>query len=148
GQMMSVVTRWHAPGAPELSLPFGGRWPLGDDTASAAVWRTQKPARRATGALRSDIGPWHRTHHIGHALACPVIIDARLWGTMVVLFVGSEPPPDDPEQRMGKFVELLNGAIVQAETHAELIASRARLVTTADATRRRFERDLHDGAQQ
>jgi len=33
-------------------------------------------------------------------------------------------------------------------TNADLQASRTRLVTTADAERRRIERDLHDGAQQ
>jgi signal transduction histidine kinase len=33
-------------------------------------------------------------------------------------------------------------------THAELIASRARIVAAADDARRRIERDLHDGAQQ
>ena len=31
---------------------------------------------------------------------------------------------------------------------ADLRASRARIVATADSTRRRLERDLHDGAQQ
>ena len=35
-----------------------------------------------------------------------------------------------------------------AEAHAELTAWRARIVATADETRRRIERDLHDGAQQ
>jgi len=39
-------------------------------------------------------------------------------------------------------------AIANAESRAELDASRARIVATADATRRRIERDLHDGAQQ
>jgi signal transduction histidine kinase len=33
-------------------------------------------------------------------------------------------------------------------SRAELAASRARIVTAADATRRRIERDLHDGVQQ
>jgi signal transduction histidine kinase len=33
-------------------------------------------------------------------------------------------------------------------SRAELTASRARIVTAADQTRRRFERDLHDGVQQ
>jgi signal transduction histidine kinase len=37
---------------------------------------------------------------------------------------------------------------VNAESRAELDASRARIVATADATRRRIERDLHDGTQQ
>ncbi|HZE32959.1 MAG TPA: histidine kinase [Actinoallomurus sp.] len=67
---------------------------------------------------------------------------------MSALYLGSEPPPDDTEERMGKFLELLNCAITQAETRAELIASRARLVDSADAARRRIERDLHDGVQQ
>ena len=35
-----------------------------------------------------------------------------------------------------------------ARLYDELTASRARIVTAADATRRRIERDLHDGAQQ
>jgi signal transduction histidine kinase len=34
------------------------------------------------------------------------------------------------------------------QLYAELTTSRARIVTTADHTRRRIERDLHDGAQQ
>ena len=49
---------------------------------------------------------------------------------------------------MQKFTELIATAIANAETRAELAASRARIVATADATRRRIERDLHDGAQQ
>jgi signal transduction histidine kinase len=39
-------------------------------------------------------------------------------------------------------------AIANTDSRAELDASRARIVATADATRRRIERDLHDGAQQ
>jgi signal transduction histidine kinase len=35
-----------------------------------------------------------------------------------------------------------------AQLYTELSTSRARIVTTADQTRRRIERDLHDGAQQ
>ena len=35
-----------------------------------------------------------------------------------------------------------------AQLYAELTASRARIVAAADQTRRRIERDLHDGAQQ
>ena len=49
---------------------------------------------------------------------------------------------------MSKFVELLAATIANAESRDELLASRARLVTASDATRRRIERDLHDGVQQ
>jgi len=63
--------------------------------------------------------------------------------------VGSrEPLPADFEHRLAKFTELLATAVANAEGRAEVDASRARIVATADATRRRIERDLHDGAQQ
>ena len=39
-------------------------------------------------------------------------------------------------------------AIANANARAELTASRARIVASADETRRKIERDLHDGAQQ
>ena len=60
----------------------------------------------------------------------------------------AEPLPADFEGRLAKFTELLATAIANAESRAELDASRARIVATADATRRQIERDLHDGAQQ
>jgi signal transduction histidine kinase len=56
--------------------------------------------------------------------------------------------PANLEDRLAKFTELLATAIANAEGRAALDASRARIVATADATRRRIERDLHDGAQQ
>jgi signal transduction histidine kinase len=49
---------------------------------------------------------------------------------------------------MLEFTELVATAIANTESHAELISSRARVVATADQTRRRIERDLHDGTQQ
>jgi len=39
-------------------------------------------------------------------------------------------------------------AIANTEARTEIAASRARVVAAADQTRRRIERDLHDGAQQ
>ena len=39
-------------------------------------------------------------------------------------------------------------AIANAESRAELKASRSRIITATDETRRRIERDLHDGIQQ
>jgi signal transduction histidine kinase len=64
--------------------------------------------------------------------------------------VGStrEPLPAGTEARLAGFTELAATAIANAEAQAALTASRARIVATADATRRRIERDLHDGAQQ
>jgi signal transduction histidine kinase len=56
------------------------------------------------------------------------------------------------EREIGSAIRLgLENERLQAESLArleELRASRARIVETADAERRRLERDLHDGAQQ
>ena len=52
------------------------------------------------------------------------------------------------EDRLAEFTELVATAIANAESRREIELSRARIVATADATRRRIERDLHDGAQQ
>jgi signal transduction histidine kinase len=78
----------------------------------------------------------------------PISVEGRLWGLVVALSTREEPMPDDTETRLGSFTELVSTAIADAEARAALTASRARIVVTADETRRRFERDLHDGAQQ
>jgi signal transduction histidine kinase len=56
--------------------------------------------------------------------------------------------PADTEARLANFTELVATAIANAQSRAELTASRARIVAAADETRRRIERDLHDGIQQ
>jgi signal transduction histidine kinase len=66
----------------------------------------------------------------------------------VATSVSGQPLPADAEARLGGFTELVATAIANAQAQAELTASRARIVATADQTRRRIERDLHDGAQQ
>jgi signal transduction histidine kinase len=67
---------------------------------------------------------------------------------MTVLSTHDVPLPVDTEARLADFTDLVATALADAESQAALTASRARIVAAADATRRRIERDLHDGAQQ
>jgi signal transduction histidine kinase len=101
------------------------------DVTDQALW--DPPGLSATG-FRS-------------AVVAPILAGGRLWGTIGVGSQG-ERLPSDTEGRLAGFIELVATAIANAEAQAELTASRARIVATADQTRRRFERDLHDGAQQ
>ena len=78
----------------------------------------------------------------------PITVEGRLWGAITVGSRGEEPPGPDTEARLAGFTELVATAIANAEAKGELTAFRARIVATADQTRRRIERDLHDGAQQ
>ncbi|NMO54624.1 DUF4118 domain-containing protein [Actinoplanes sp. TBRC 11911] len=79
------------------------------------------------------------------AIFCPITVEGRVWGAFGVR---GEELPIDIEKRLLDFTELIATAVANAESHGQLIASRARVVAAADETRRRIERDLHDGAQQ
>jgi signal transduction histidine kinase len=75
-------------------------------------------------------------------------VGGRLWGVIAASTKREEPFPPDTEAQIAEFTELVATAIANTQAQAELTASRARIVATADQTRRPIERDLHDGAQQ
>ncbi|KUN19100.1 histidine kinase [Streptomyces antibioticus] len=85
--------------------------------------------------------------HVGHVAGAPIVVDGRLWGFIVVASP-SAPLLSGTESRLADFTELAATALANADSRAQLTASRARVVAAADASRRRFERDLHDGVQQ
>ena len=83
-----------------------------------------------------------------HSVAgAPIIVDGAVWGLVTIASTGG-PLPDRTENRLAEFTELMGTAIANTQSRAELPASRARIVAAADETRRRLERDLHDGIQQ
>ena len=85
---------------------------------------------------------------VSAAVGCPIVVDGRLWGVMVAAQRRPEPLPADTESRVAQFTELIATAISNVQARSDLAASRARIVAATDDERRRFERDLHDGAQQ
>ena len=115
-------------------------WTMTTKTASGAM--------SAGSPAQGPIAHAARSEGARSAVGVPVVDDGTRWGDMAVGSRETEPLPADIEQRLEKFTQLLATAIANAEGRAELDASRARIVATADATRRRIERDLHDGAQQ
>jgi signal transduction histidine kinase len=76
------------------------------------------------------------------------MVDGELWGAAGAGSTKYQKLPEGIEQRISGFTELIATAISNANARAELAASRARVVAASDATRRRIERDLHDGIQQ
>src|SRR5579884_85234 len=81
-------------------------------------------------------------------VAAPVIANAWLVGALTASRPAEAPFPAGAEQPLRSFADLVAQSIANEQAQAELRASRARIVQTADETRRRFERNLHDGAQQ
>ena len=132
----------------ESGFEVGSRTPLIGDTPTAEVRRTGRIARidnfeQASGPVSERL----RASGLSSGVAAPIFVEGQLWGVMASAWAGG-PPPRDAESRVAQFTDLVGTAIANAESRAELLASRARIVTTADQTRRRIERDLHDGAQQ
>jgi signal transduction histidine kinase len=146
---MTVVGVWNNGRVP--TFPLGSRWPLEKGTASELVARTKAPGRvddvHIIAGTAGTILTSHRVRGIKCAVGCPVTVGGRLWGAVVVGSM-SGPLPEDTEKRMLDFTDLVATAIGNADSHAKLEASRARVLAAADATRRLIERDLHDGTQQ
>jgi signal transduction histidine kinase len=133
----------------------GGPAPVGtrtfvtpdDEGVVAEILRTRRPARLddysgITGRAwaRDDFG-------VASCVAVPIFFEDRIWGVLGI----TRPDrglPVGAEQRLQQFAELVAAAIANAENRARLNASRARVMSTADDTRRRVQRDVHDGAQQ
>ena len=80
------------------------------------------------------------------ASGSPVVVDGRPWGAVVT--ATARPGQPGPGRRLAAFAQLVATAIATVQARAELTVCRARMVAAADETRRRIERDLHDGAQQ
>jgi PAS domain S-box-containing protein len=131
-------------------VPVGTRLRLDEDPAMRTVHRTGHAAQYDVGehgrAPESVAAVEHRPG-IRSSLAVPIMVEGSLWGGVSA---GTEQArfPEDAERRMAEFTELAGTAIANAESRSELTASRARVVAASDKTRRKIERDLHDGAQQ
>ena len=121
--------------------------PLGGHNIATLVHKTGRPARvqGSDWLLHDGKG---QVLPITSGVGVPVVVAGSLWGAMAVASSTEAPLPPDTEARLAAFTELIAMAIANAEAHDELSASRARVVASADETRRRIERDLHDGAQQ
>jgi signal transduction histidine kinase len=130
-------------------FPVGSRVSLGGRNVTTLVFQTGRPARLDDYADASgSAADLARAMGIRASVGAPVNVEGRLWGAITAVSAGKEPLPADTEARLAGFTELVATAIANAEAQAALTASRARIVATADATRRRIERDLHDSAQQ
>ena len=127
-----------APGSVETALGLA----LGDPELRIAYWL---PAS-ARFVDASGVPVAEPTGRPGRSVTTLMREDRRV---AVVSHLATLP---DLQRELGTAVQLgLENERLQAEVLAqlhELRASRARIVETGDAERRRLERDLHDGAQQ
>jgi signal transduction histidine kinase len=143
---VTAVAAWSGS---DVDIPVGTRDVLPEAGVIAMVLRSGTSARvddyegisGPVSQMVCDLG-------IRSAVGAPVVVEGRVWGVTVVASNDPAPLPPDSELRLAGFTELVATAISNAANRAQLAASRARIVATADETRRQIERDLHDGIQQ
>jgi signal transduction histidine kinase len=149
---VTVLATWAAADAHGGAHPLvPGPWPLEGGDLASTIFRTGQPVRiddyrgvpgRIAAFVRDELG-------IGSSLGSPIVVEGRLWGALFVHEKQTRPLlHPHAESRLTGFTELVATAIANGESRAALAASRARIVAAADETRRRIERDLHDGTQQ
>jgi signal transduction histidine kinase len=140
-----VVATW---GRADAGLPVGARWRLGGQNLHTRIFQTRRPGRIDDPAeISGAFAQTARRLGVRPAVGAPVSVGDRLWGVIVVESRAG-PLPSGSEDRLAGFTEVAATAVANAECQAALTASRARILATTDATRRRIERNLHDGAQQ
>jgi signal transduction histidine kinase len=130
-----VVANWSA--SPSERVPPGAVQHPAPGGATLAVLETGLGSRSEESMVER-----------GSTIAAPVISNAQLVGALNAQRALGEPFPAEAEVRLRSFADLAGQSIANEHAQAELRASRARIVRSADETRQRLERNLHDGAQQ
>jgi PAS domain S-box-containing protein len=145
----ATITVLAASGSTVDHFPVGRRWSLGGRNLATIVFATGRPGRMDSYAdAVGPLGVTGRELDIRSSAGTPIIVEGEVWGVVITGSTLKRQLPADTEVRLASFTELVATAVANAESRSALAASRARIVTAADESRRRIERDLHDGAQQ
>jgi signal transduction histidine kinase len=140
-----VLATW---GMGDALAAAGERWSISGSNATSQAFHTGAIARQEnfTGP-EGSIGA--AAHELGVRLsvAAPIVVEGVIWGAMVIATMRPRQS-GEIDARLGQFTDLVATTIANSQAREDLAASRARLVAASDETRRRIERDLHDGIQQ
>jgi GAF domain-containing protein len=137
-----VLSIWREPGA--RGFPVNAELDFqGPQSALARARSTRLPARLDSFEGPGELPLYMRASGARAAVAAPILVDGHdeVWGALAVAIHRTGPFAPGAEQRLVPFAELVAQAVVNAD-------ARRRLVQAADESRRRLERELHEGAQQ
>jgi diguanylate cyclase (GGDEF)-like protein/PAS domain S-box-containing protein/putative nucleotidyltransferase with HDIG domain len=139
GGFCTVISGHQRDGKPigEIAFTHDGH------SASATVVRTAEPARVDTPhPSGTDTGAaWLVRNQIVGAVAAPVIVGGKLWGTLSANFTEASIPAD-AEQRLGRFARLTAMAIGNAESWDLLSRQASTDAVTGLANHRTFQERL------
>lgn len=113
---VSVLASSNVPG-----YEVGTRYPLDGPSVSARVLDTGRPAHvEEYAAMGGTIATLARDSGFRSGLGVPVTVDGALWGVLCAGATSDEPLPDDAEERLRGFTELVAAAIANAEARGGL----------------------------
>src|SRR3954454_21831033 len=147
---MPAASRWQGGACTVHTYPRapGCRLMVKPSTGSFGARVGRRGSKRMRGSRKRSAPARLRTLGIRCDVAAPVFVDGEVWGALMAGSDGSVQFPADAEARLADVTNLIATAISNAESQSALASSRMRIVTAADQTRRRIERNLHDGTQQ
>jgi signal transduction histidine kinase len=140
-----VLATW---GMGDALAPAGERLSMRGSNATSQALHTGTIARLEyfTGP-EGSIGTGAHELGVELSVAAPIVVEGVVWGALVMATMLPRQP-GEIDARLAQFTELVATTIANSQAREDLAASRARLVAANDETRRRIERDLHDGIQQ
>jgi signal transduction histidine kinase len=144
----SAFTYLAAGGTQTPTTELNNRLALGGNNLVSKILRTGRSEAMSYVNASGPTAAFARKLKIRNAVGTPILVEDKIWGVMIAGW--TQPRENSPEtlHRNAEVTELVATAIADAVSRAALVESRARVVAAADGTRRRIERDLHDGAQQ
>ncbi len=144
-----TVTILAASSDPDTEVPLLSHLTLQGRSVAAAVLGSGHAARIDDfEGPPGSVAAAFRSLGMRSAAGAPIVVEGSLWGAILAYWRDSQAVAPDTEGRIAQFTQLVATAISNAASRTQLAASRARIVVTADETRRRIERNLHDGIQQ
>jgi signal transduction histidine kinase len=137
-----------AGGGMQTTSLVGDRLALGGNNLASKIMASGQPESMSYDDASGPIAVFARKLALRCAEGTPILVDGRIWGAMFAGWAQLRDISSETMERLSQITELVAAAIANAESRSALIESRARVIAAGDDSRRRIERDLHDGAQQ
>ena len=130
--VMTAVGNWTTEGV-EADTEVGRQWPLEGDSLAPRILRTGQSARIDDWrAVPGAVGDYVRSElGLSSSVGSPILVGGRVWGNLVVHSTSGRLP-DDTEERLAGFTELVATAIANSDALGEV----ARLADEQAALRR------------
>ncbi|HWH95049.1 MAG TPA: diguanylate cyclase [Baekduia sp.] len=137
--IVRAIGQGHAPGAVPPYLP---RFvPVAAGSAIDRLRTTGAPERfDERGAAVLSMPPYRQR------IAAPIVVEARLWGAMIVCTSRTDDLASDLEARLQRFAELIGMAIANADAQAKLVAQATTDQLTGLVNHRAFHERLREEA--